>query len=111
MKSPKPTVAQDLSESTTRRVFIYGVQDDNGTDIQNFSLDLTPPPDILMRTLPGTSDGMNVLGIVIFSATMGERSHTHSHTHTLKQSLTARISHSLTAHSTLLLTLQRDGVV
>ncbi|XP_062336617.1 solute carrier family 1 member 7a [Osmerus eperlanus] len=71
MKSPKPTVGQDLTESTTRRVFIYGVQDDNGTDIQNFSLDLTPPPDILMRTLPGTSDGMNVLGIVIFSATMG----------------------------------------
>ncbi|XP_046882945.1 solute carrier family 1 member 7a isoform X2 [Hypomesus transpacificus] len=71
MKSPKPTVVQDLTESTTRRVFIYGVQDDNGTDIQNFSLDLTPPPDILMRTLPGTSDGMNVLGIVIFSATMG----------------------------------------
>uniref|UniRef100_A0A4W5RBF3 Amino acid transporter n=1 Tax=Hucho hucho TaxID=62062 RepID=A0A4W5RBF3_9TELE len=71
MKAPPPTVAASLMESTTRRVYIYGVQDDNGTDIQNFSLDLTPPPDIQMRTLPGTSDGMNVLGIVIFSATMG----------------------------------------
>uniref|UniRef100_A0A667XWP6 Amino acid transporter n=1 Tax=Myripristis murdjan TaxID=586833 RepID=A0A667XWP6_9TELE len=68
---PKPTVAQLLDETTTRRVFIYGIQDDNGTDIQNFSLDLTPPPDVIMRTSPGTSEGMNVLGIVIFSATMG----------------------------------------
>uniref|UniRef100_A0A671UYF1 Amino acid transporter n=1 Tax=Sparus aurata TaxID=8175 RepID=A0A671UYF1_SPAAU len=66
---PKPTVSQ--SESTTRRALIYGIQDDNGTDIQNFALDLTPPPDVLIRTREGTSDGMNVLGIVIFSATMG----------------------------------------
>uniref|UniRef100_A0AAZ3R9V2 Amino acid transporter n=1 Tax=Oncorhynchus tshawytscha TaxID=74940 RepID=A0AAZ3R9V2_ONCTS len=71
MKTPPPTVTAPLMESTTRRVYIYGVQDDNGTDVQNFSLDLTPPPDVQMRTLPGTSDGMNVLGIVIFSATMG----------------------------------------
>ncbi|CAL8278532.1 unnamed protein product [Lota lota] len=68
---PKPTVAQLLDETATRRLFIYGIQDDNGTDIQNFSLDLTPPPDVIMRTSPGTSEGMNVLGIVIFSATMG----------------------------------------
>ncbi|XP_029906266.1 solute carrier family 1 member 7b [Myripristis murdjan] len=67
----KPTVGQSQSESTTRRALIYGIQDDNGTDIQNFALDLTPPPDVLIRTRPGTSDGMNVLGIVIFSATMG----------------------------------------
>ncbi|XP_051233457.1 solute carrier family 1 member 7b isoform X2 [Dicentrarchus labrax] len=68
---PKPTVSQAQSESTTRRALIYGIQDDNGTDIQNFALDLTPPPDVLIRTKEGTSDGMNVLGIVIFSATMG----------------------------------------
>ncbi|XP_022533540.1 solute carrier family 1 member 7a isoform X1 [Astyanax mexicanus] len=68
---PRPTVSQDIMETTTRRIFIYGIQDDNGTDIQNFSLDLTPPPDVVFRSLPGTSDGMNVLGIVIFSATMG----------------------------------------
>ncbi|TNN81514.1 Excitatory amino acid transporter 5 [Liparis tanakae] len=67
----KPTVAQLLDETTTRRVYVYGIQDDNGTDVQNFSLDLTPPPDVIMRTSPGTSEGMNVLGIVIFSATMG----------------------------------------
>lgn len=69
---PKPTVAQLLDETTTRRVYIYGIQDDNGTDVQNFSLDLTPPPDVIMKTSPGTSEGMNVLGIVIFSATMGK---------------------------------------
>uniref|UniRef100_A0A673MUY6 Amino acid transporter n=1 Tax=Sinocyclocheilus rhinocerous TaxID=307959 RepID=A0A673MUY6_9TELE len=72
MKTPKTTVATSLTETTTRRALIYGIQDDNGTDIQNFQLDLTPPPDVVMRTLPGTSEGMNVLGIVIFSATMGE---------------------------------------
>uniref|UniRef100_A0A672M3K8 Amino acid transporter n=2 Tax=Sinocyclocheilus grahami TaxID=75366 RepID=A0A672M3K8_SINGR len=70
MKS-KPTIGQDVLDTTTRRIFIYGIQDDNGTDVQNFSLDLTPPPDVVFRTLPGTSEGMNVLGIVIFSATMG----------------------------------------
>uniref|UniRef100_A0A3Q3BYK5 Amino acid transporter n=1 Tax=Haplochromis burtoni TaxID=8153 RepID=A0A3Q3BYK5_HAPBU len=68
---PRPTVRQAQSESTTRRALVYGIQDDNGTDIQNFALDLTPPPDVLIRTREGTSDGMNVLGIVIFSATMG----------------------------------------
>ncbi|XP_034039387.1 solute carrier family 1 member 7a [Thalassophryne amazonica] len=68
---PKPTVAPVLDETTKRRIYIYGIQDDNSTDVQNFSLDLTPPPDVIMKTLPGTSEGMNVLGIVIFSATMG----------------------------------------
>ncbi|XP_077439900.1 excitatory amino acid transporter 5-like isoform X2 [Vanacampus margaritifer] len=67
----KPTSAQTPSQSATRRPLIYGIQDDNGSDVQNFSLDLTPPPDVLVKTREGTSDGMNVLGIVIFSATMG----------------------------------------
>ena len=39
--------------------------------MQNFALDLTPPPEVIYKSEPGTSDGMNVLGIVIFSATMG----------------------------------------
>ncbi|XP_033883572.3 excitatory amino acid transporter 5-like [Acipenser ruthenus] len=68
MKSPK---AAAITETTTRRLVIYGIQGDNGMDIQNFSLDLTPPPEIIFHSLPGSSDGMNVLGIVIFSATMG----------------------------------------
>lgn len=81
---PKPTVAQLLDETTTRRVYIYGIQDDNGTDVQNFSLDLTPPPDVIMKTSPGTSEGMNVLGIVIFSATMGKCFVSCTHTFTVK---------------------------
>ncbi|XP_069644814.1 excitatory amino acid transporter 5 isoform X2 [Haliaeetus albicilla] len=59
------------SESTTRRIIIYGVQDENGSNVQNFALDITPPPEVIYKSEPGTSDGMNVLGIVIFSATMG----------------------------------------
>ncbi|KAM9128898.1 excitatory amino acid transporter 5 [Pangshura tecta] len=59
------------SESITRRFIIYGVQDENGSNVQNFALDITPPPEVIYKSEPGTSDGMNVLGIVIFSATMG----------------------------------------
>uniref|UniRef100_A0A8C3TJ96 Amino acid transporter n=1 Tax=Catharus ustulatus TaxID=91951 RepID=A0A8C3TJ96_CATUS len=58
-------------ESTTRRIIIYGVQDENGSNVQNFALDITPPPEVIYKSEPGASDGMNVLGIVIFSATMG----------------------------------------
>uniref|UniRef100_A0A8V5FHU4 Amino acid transporter n=2 Tax=Neoaves TaxID=3078114 RepID=A0A8V5FHU4_MELUD len=65
----KPNKAS--SESTTRRIIIYGVQDENGSNVQNFALDITPPPEVIYKSEPGTSDGMNVLGIVIFSATMG----------------------------------------
>uniref|UniRef100_A0A8C6TX28 Amino acid transporter n=1 Tax=Neogobius melanostomus TaxID=47308 RepID=A0A8C6TX28_9GOBI len=35
-------------------------------------LELTPPPEVHYRTGPGTSQQMNVLGIVIFSAVMGQ---------------------------------------
>lgn len=35
-------------------------------------LEITPAPDIKYKIVPSTSKGMNVLGIVIFSATMGE---------------------------------------
>ncbi|OCT85027.1 excitatory amino acid transporter 5 [Xenopus laevis] len=59
------------SESFTHRIVIYGIQDENGSHIQNFALDITPSPDVVYKSEPGTSEGMNVLGIVIFSATMG----------------------------------------
>lgn len=58
-------------EAPSRRILIYGVQEENGSHVQNFALDLTPPPEVVYKSEPGTSDGMNVLGIVIFSATMG----------------------------------------
>ncbi|KAM5323980.1 excitatory amino acid transporter 5 isoform 2-T2 [Glossophaga mutica] len=64
-----PKVASE--EAPSRRVLIYGVQEENGSRIQNFALDLTPPPEVIYKSEPGTSDGMNVLGIVMFSATMG----------------------------------------
>ncbi|KAF6111436.1 solute carrier family 1 member 7 [Phyllostomus discolor] len=64
-----PKVASE--EAPPRRVLIYGVQEENGSHIQNFALDLTPPPEVIYKSEPGTSDGMNVLGIVMFSATMG----------------------------------------
>ncbi|KAM6172025.1 excitatory amino acid transporter 5 isoform 1-T1 [Erethizon dorsatum] len=67
VKSPK--VAPE--EAPPRQILIYGVQEENGSRVQNFALDLTPPPEIVYKSEPGTSDGMNVLGIVIFSATMG----------------------------------------
>ncbi|XP_077573691.1 solute carrier family 1 member 8a isoform X2 [Stigmatopora nigra] len=35
------------------------------------SLELTPAPEVTYKTSPGSSQQMNVLGIVIFSATMG----------------------------------------
>lgn len=66
IKSPR-----GAAEEAPRRIVIYGVQEDNGSRVQNFALDLTPPPEIVYKSEPGTSDGMNVLGIVIFSATMG----------------------------------------
>ncbi|XP_017449026.1 excitatory amino acid transporter 5 isoform X1 [Rattus norvegicus] len=67
IKSPKGAA----EEAPPRGIVIYGVQEDNGSRVQNFALDLTPPPEIVYKSEPGTSDGMNVLGIVIFSATMG----------------------------------------
>ncbi|XP_004639162.1 excitatory amino acid transporter 5 [Octodon degus] len=67
VKSPKVVP----KEAPPRRILIYGVQEENGSHVQNFALDLTPPPEIVYKSEPGTSDGMNVLGIVIFSATMG----------------------------------------
>ncbi|KAM7097542.1 excitatory amino acid transporter 5 isoform 4-T4 [Molossus nigricans] len=67
VKSPK--VASEKGSS--RQILIYGVQEENGSHIQNFALDLTPPPEVIYKSEPGTSDGMNVLGIVMFSATMG----------------------------------------
>ncbi|XP_055978318.1 excitatory amino acid transporter 5 [Sorex fumeus] len=66
VKSPKVP-----SEGASRRPLIYGLQEENSSRVHSFALDLTPPPEVVYRSEPGTSDGMNVLGIVIFSATMG----------------------------------------
>ncbi|XP_008404672.1 excitatory amino acid transporter 5-like isoform X2 [Poecilia reticulata] len=51
--------------------FVYVVPDDNDPKGRTVYLELTPPPDVIYKTSPGSSQQMNVLGIVIFSATMG----------------------------------------
>uniref|UniRef100_A0A8C4FG50 Amino acid transporter n=1 Tax=Dicentrarchus labrax TaxID=13489 RepID=A0A8C4FG50_DICLA len=51
--------------------FVYVVPDDTDPKGRTVYLELTPPPEITYKTSPGSSQQMNVLGIVIFSATMG----------------------------------------
>ncbi|XP_047230651.1 excitatory amino acid transporter 5 [Girardinichthys multiradiatus] len=51
--------------------FVYVVPDDSDPKGRTVYLELTPPPDVIYKTSPGSSQQMNVLGIVIFSATMG----------------------------------------
>ena len=52
--------------------FIYFAPDADNPGIHRpVFLELTPSPEMTYRTLPGTSNEMNVLGIVIFSATIG----------------------------------------
>ncbi|KAM7012212.1 excitatory amino acid transporter 5-like [Tautogolabrus adspersus] len=51
--------------------FVYVFPDDSDPKGRTVYLELTPPPEIMYKTSPGTSQQMNVLGIVIFSATMG----------------------------------------
>uniref|UniRef100_A0A3Q3ADC3 Amino acid transporter n=1 Tax=Kryptolebias marmoratus TaxID=37003 RepID=A0A3Q3ADC3_KRYMA len=51
--------------------FVYVVPDDSDPKGRTVYLELTPPPEVIYKTSPGSSQQMNVLGIVIFSATMG----------------------------------------
>ncbi|KAM6921774.1 excitatory amino acid transporter 5 [Xenentodon cancila] len=51
--------------------FVYVIPDDSEPKGRMVYLELTPPPDVMYKTSPGSSQQMNVLGIVIFSATMG----------------------------------------
>lgn len=61
----------DVKESQANYVYVM-------PDYQNpqlghpVFLEITPAPDIKYKIVPSTSKGMNVLGIVIFSATMGK---------------------------------------
>lgn len=60
--------------NTGRPNFVYLMPDDDNPKGRTVLLELTPPPDIEYKTRPGSSQQMNVLGIVIFSATMGKES-------------------------------------
>ncbi|XP_021459131.2 excitatory amino acid transporter 5-like isoform X2 [Oncorhynchus mykiss] len=56
---------------TVQPNFVYIMPDDSGPTGRAVFLELTPPPEIHYKTRAGSSQQMNVLGIVIFSATMG----------------------------------------
>ncbi|CAI5798920.1 excitatory amino acid transporter 5-like [Podarcis lilfordi] len=59
-------------KSTKSLSFIYFVPDAENSEIQRpVLLEITPAPEMTYRTLPGSNNEMNVLGIVIFSATIG----------------------------------------
>ncbi|MEQ2308285.1 Excitatory amino acid transporter 5 [Ameca splendens] len=60
-----------VSARTIQPNFVYVVPDDSDPKGRTVYLELTPPPDVIYKTSPGSSQQMNVLGIVIFSATMG----------------------------------------
>ena len=60
-----------LPARTVKPNFVYVVPDDSDPSGRTVFLELTPPPEIHYKTSPGSSQQMNVLGIVIFSATMG----------------------------------------
>ncbi|XP_029286239.1 excitatory amino acid transporter 5-like isoform X1 [Cottoperca gobio] len=60
-----------VSTRTVQPNFVYVFPDESDPKGRTVYLELTPPPDITYKTSPGTSQQMNVLGIVIFSATMG----------------------------------------
>ncbi|KAJ0065705.1 hypothetical protein NL108_016865, partial [Boleophthalmus pectinirostris] len=51
--------------------FVYVIPDESAPGGRTVYLELTPAPEVHYKTSPGTSQQMNVLGIVIFSATMG----------------------------------------
>uniref|UniRef100_A0A8C6WRU7 Amino acid transporter n=1 Tax=Neogobius melanostomus TaxID=47308 RepID=A0A8C6WRU7_9GOBI len=57
---------------TAQPNFVYVIPDESAPSGRTVYLELTPPPEVHYRTGPGTSQQMNVLGIVIFSAVMGQ---------------------------------------
>ncbi|XP_017334046.1 excitatory amino acid transporter 5 [Ictalurus punctatus] len=58
-------------DSNKQHNFVYLMPDEDHPKGYTVLLDLTPRPDIHYKIYPGSSHQMNVLGIVIFSATMG----------------------------------------
>ncbi|XP_062868572.1 excitatory amino acid transporter 5 isoform X2 [Trichomycterus rosablanca] len=60
-----------FQDSSKQHNFVYLMPDEDHPMGHLVRLELTPPPDVQYKTSPGSSQQMNVLGIVIFSATMG----------------------------------------
>ncbi|XP_078527288.1 excitatory amino acid transporter 5-like [Lissotriton helveticus] len=64
--------AQDTKYQKKSLSFIYFAPDDSNPEIHHpVLLEITPSPQISYKTKPGSATEMNVLGIVIFSATIG----------------------------------------
>ncbi|XP_046872391.1 solute carrier family 1 member 8b [Hypomesus transpacificus] len=65
-----PIVTSSSSESQAN--YVYVMPDYHNPQLGHpVFLEITPAPDVKYKIVPGSSKGMNVLGIVIFSATMG----------------------------------------
>ncbi|KAI5626669.1 excitatory amino acid transporter 5 [Silurus asotus] len=64
-----PVVKTQVSDK--QHNFLYLMPDEDHRKGHTVLLDLTPPPEVHYKVYPGSSHQMNVLGIVIFSATMG----------------------------------------
>ncbi|XP_026580406.1 excitatory amino acid transporter 5-like, partial [Pseudonaja textilis] len=59
-------------KSSSSFSFIYLVPDPGNPEIQRpVLLEITPSPEMIYQALPGSNNEMNVLGIVLFSATVG----------------------------------------
>ncbi|XP_061540586.1 excitatory amino acid transporter 5 isoform X1 [Phycodurus eques] len=69
----KTDLAQVLKVPTRTATpnFVYVVPGESDGKGRTVLLELTPAPEVTYKTSPGSSQQMNVLGIVIFSATMG----------------------------------------
>ncbi|KAJ1084838.1 hypothetical protein NDU88_004984 [Pleurodeles waltl] len=64
--------SQDTKYQKKSLSFIYFAPDDKNPEIHHpVLLEITPSPQMSYKTKPGTATEMNVLGIVIFSATIG----------------------------------------
>ncbi|KAH0625953.1 hypothetical protein JD844_034342 [Phrynosoma platyrhinos] len=65
-------VAKSSGDPRKSLSFIYLMPDAENPRIQRpVLLEITPSPEMTYQTLPGSTNEMNVLGIVIFSATIG----------------------------------------
>uniref|UniRef100_A0A3P9I7I3 Amino acid transporter n=1 Tax=Oryzias latipes TaxID=8090 RepID=A0A3P9I7I3_ORYLA len=65
-------IIQNSDEKESQVNYVYVMPDYHNPQLGHpVFLEITPAPDIKYKIVPSTSKGMNVLGIVIFSATMG----------------------------------------
>lgn len=66
-------IVQNADVKESQANYVYVMPDYHNPQLGHpVFLEITPAPDIKYKIVPSTSKGMNVLGIVIFSATMGK---------------------------------------